>query len=79
MFDTKIVILGLWAVINNAGICVCGEFEWLTWEQCEAMVNVNLLGSARLTKAALPLIKPNKGIPHIKIVLPLDIQMKKLF
>jgi len=52
---------GLWAVINNAGICVCGEFEWLTWEHCESMININLLGAARLTKAALPVIKANKG------------------
>ena len=24
---------GLWAVINNAGVCICGEFDWQTVSQ----------------------------------------------
>jgi NAD(P)-dependent dehydrogenase (short-subunit alcohol dehydrogenase family) len=48
---------GLYALINNAGVCVCGEFEWQTWSQIEHQVNVNILGTLRVTKAFLPLLK----------------------
>jgi len=52
---------GLYALINNAGICVCGEFDWQTWAQVESQISVNLLGSLRVTKLALPLLKKAKG------------------
>jgi len=48
---------GLYALINNAGICVCGEFEWQTWRQVENQINVNVLGTLRVTKAFLQLLK----------------------
>jgi len=48
---------GLYALINNAGICVCGEFEWQTWSQIENQINVNILGTLRVTKAFLQLLK----------------------
>jgi len=48
---------GVYAVVNNAGVCVCGEFDWQTWGQIEKQVEVNLLGSLRVTKLALPLLK----------------------
>lgn len=48
---------GIYAVVNNAGVCVCGEFDWQTWEQVEKQVEVNLLGSLRVTKLSLPLLK----------------------
>jgi 3-hydroxybutyrate dehydrogenase len=62
---------GLYAVVNNAGVCVCGEFDWQTWgqvggrgvarwrksHQVERQVEVNLLGSLRVTKLCLPLLK----------------------
>ena len=44
-------------MINNAGICVCGEFEWQTWRQVENQINVNVLGTLRVTKAFLQLLK----------------------
>ena len=52
---------GLYALINNAGVCVCGEFDWQTWAQVEDQVEVNLLGSLRVTKLALPLVKRAGG------------------
>ena len=61
-----IFLPGLYAVINNAGICVCGEFEWQTWHQIEAQVRVNLLGTMRVTKAFLPLLKGSQqGIIYL--------------
>ena len=52
---------GLYALVNNAGVCVCGEFDWQTWDQVESQVEVNLLGSLRVTKLALRLIKRVQG------------------
>merc|ERR550532_2302854 len=34
---------GLWAVINNAGLCVCGEFDWQTLDQIrDQLVNMDV-------------------------------------
>lgn len=52
---------GLWGLVNNAGICIYGEFDWLTWDQMFNQVSVNLLGTISLTKAFLPLVKQAKG------------------
>merc|ERR1711963_871687 len=41
---------GLWAVINNAGTCVCGEFDWQTLDQIQTQVSTNILGSLSVTK-----------------------------
>ena len=63
-YNTKIPIFsfsGLYGLVNNAGICVCGEFEWLTWKQIQRQVEVNLLGTMRVTKYCMPLLKPTQG------------------
>jgi len=52
---------GLWGLINNAGVCVCGEFDWQTMEQIERQVGVNIMGTLRVTKLCLPLIKREQG------------------
>lgn len=52
---------GLWAVINNAGVLVYGEFDWMTWNQVQKQVDVNLKGTMRVTKNFLPMIKKSKG------------------
>ncbi|KAL1415929.1 hypothetical protein MTO96_028523 [Rhipicephalus appendiculatus] len=51
----------LWGLVNNAGVCVLGEFEWMTQEQVERTMAVNLLGTLRLTKSCLPYIRRSKG------------------
>lgn len=51
----------LWAVINNAGVCIYGEFDWLTMDHCRSQVEVNLLGTVRVTKRFLPIIRRAKG------------------
>ncbi|KAF0292071.1 D-beta-hydroxybutyrate dehydrogenase, mitochondrial [Amphibalanus amphitrite] len=55
------VMLKLWAVINNAGVCIPGEMQWLTWEQCHRSIQVNLEGAVRITKTFLPLLQQAKG------------------
>jgi len=52
---------GLYGLVNNAGVAVCGEFDWQTWDQVEQQVEVNLLGSLRVTRACLPLLKRSRG------------------
>jgi len=52
---------GLYALINNAGVCVCGEFDWQTMEHIETQVSVNILGTMRVTKQFLHLLKNCKG------------------
>ena len=48
-------------MINNAGVCIPGELQWLTWEQCQRSLQVNLEGAVRVTKAFLPLLQQAKG------------------
>lgn len=64
---TRIIISGLWGLLNNAGVLCYGEFEWYSWNQCLKQVSVNLLGTVRVVKTFLPLIKMRKGnfIYHI--------------
>lgn len=52
---------GLYCLINNAGIKLYGDFDWYTMQQCENQVNVNLLGTIRVTKYFLPLLKQAQG------------------
>ncbi|CAG2177749.1 unnamed protein product, partial [Oppiella nova] len=51
---------GLYALINNAGVCVMAEFDWLSWNQIQKQVDTNVLGTIRVTKTLLPLIIQSK-------------------
>ncbi|OTF78391.1 11-cis retinol dehydrogenase-like protein, partial [Euroglyphus maynei] len=51
----------LYALINNAGICVVGEFDFQTFKQIENQININFLGTINLTKHLLPIIIKSKG------------------
>jgi hypothetical protein len=33
-------LAGLYALINNAGVCVCGEFDWQTWDHINSQIEV---------------------------------------
>ena len=48
------MISELHAVVNNAGVMTIGEYEWQTSAMIESAINVNLLGTMRVTKAFLP-------------------------
>jgi len=58
---------GLWAVINNAGSCVCGEYDWQTMDQVRTQVETNIMGSLTVTKACLPLLKHCPGSRLINV------------
>ncbi|XP_018567131.1 estradiol 17-beta-dehydrogenase 2 [Anoplophora glabripennis] len=51
----------LHAVINNAGVMVFGEFEWLTDRLIQQQIDVNLMGTLKFTKALCPLLRQYKG------------------
>ncbi|UYV78739.1 hypothetical protein LAZ67_16002612 [Cordylochernes scorpioides] len=57
----KVWCLELYALVNNAGVCIGGEFEWNTPEHQRFQVEVNLLGTLRCTQAFLPLLRKSKG------------------
>ncbi|XP_077204060.1 D-beta-hydroxybutyrate dehydrogenase, mitochondrial-like [Paroedura picta] len=52
---------GLWGLVNNAGIASFGDVEFTTLEKYQAVADVNLWGTIRVTKAFLPLIRRAKG------------------
>ena len=52
---------GLWALVNNAGICYPAPIEWENAEEMKKTVDVNLWGTVSVTKAFLPLLKKTKG------------------
>jgi NAD(P)-dependent dehydrogenase (short-subunit alcohol dehydrogenase family) len=51
----------LWAVVNNAGIAAFTEIEWCSVDQFQRILDVNVLGVVRVTKAFLPLLRHSKG------------------
>lgn len=56
------IILGLWAVVNNAGISIpSAPCDWLTLNDYKPMLDVNLNGVIGVTLSVLPLIKKARG------------------
>ena len=43
----------LYASINNAGVMAYREFDWLSCEQIQSQLKVNLVGTLRLTRAII--------------------------
>jgi len=52
---------GLWALVNNAGIAKFGDVEFTSLDCYKEVMEVNLVGTIRLTKACLPLLRKAKG------------------
>ncbi len=58
----RLLILGLWALLNNAGKTGNnGPAEWLIKQDYEDVFAVNLLGAIDMTVTFLPVIKKAKG------------------
>lgn len=55
------LISDLYAVINNAGTLRFGELDWQTSKQITDQIDVNLVGTVRLTQALLPFIVKRQG------------------
>jgi len=53
--------LGLWALINNAGIGAGGNIDMISLQSVRNVFEVNLFGHCAMTQALLPLVKKRKG------------------
>ena len=60
-FFLRYAIVGLWAIVNNAGVDFLGDVELSSMETYRRVMEVNLFGMIRVTKAFLPLIRASKG------------------
>lgn len=49
------------ALVNNAGVMIIGEFEWQTQKHAEHQINVNLLGTMRLTREMMPILRKHNS------------------
>ena len=52
---------GLHALVNNAGVVVAGPLEYLRAEEISRQFEVNVLGTLRVTRACLPLLRFARG------------------
>jgi len=51
----------LWAIVNNAGLFNCAQVEWGKLADYQKIIDVNVIGVARVTRAFLPLLRKSKG------------------
>jgi NAD(P)-dependent dehydrogenase (short-subunit alcohol dehydrogenase family) len=49
------------ALINNAGVMIFGEFEWLTEQHILRQIDVNLVGAMRTTKSFCSMLRKYRG------------------
>ena len=59
--------LGLWSIVNNAGILSLMEIEFGDMASFTSQMDINCLGLVRVSKAFLPLIKRN-GLSRGRVV-----------
>lgn len=52
---------GLSGIVANAGIDACGPFDKVPFDQWQRVINVNLIGTAALVRAALPYLEKDHG------------------
>ncbi|KAK2819862.1 hypothetical protein Q7C36_021508 [Tachysurus vachellii] len=58
----KLGMKGLWALVNNAGVCVnFGDAELSLMSNYRGCMEVNFFGTLCVTKTFLPLLRRNKG------------------
>jgi len=51
----------LWAIVNNAGIFKWQYVEWGKLEDYQKVIDINVIGLARVTRTFLPLLRKSKG------------------
>lgn len=61
MHKYRALFVGLWGLVNNAGIWYVSELEMTSEKVFREVLEVNLMGTICMTKAFLPLIRKAKG------------------
>lgn len=57
-----VCVSGLWALVNNAGVCVnFGDIELSRMSNFRGCMEVNFFGTLHVTKTFLPLLRRDKG------------------
>ncbi|MFD9733342.1 SDR family oxidoreductase [Umezawaea sp. NPDC059074] len=51
----------LWGLVNNAGVCVPGPLECLSPQRLRDQLEINVVGTATVTSAFLPLLREASG------------------
>lgn len=59
--ETVAPFVDLYALINNAGVMILGEFHWQTEQQVKHQVAVNLTGTMRVTQVLMSVVLSNKS------------------
>ena len=54
-------LVGLWGLVNNAGIAYVMPVEWTPMSIFKRTADVNLWGMIEMTKTFLPLVKRDQG------------------
>jgi NAD(P)-dependent dehydrogenase (short-subunit alcohol dehydrogenase family) len=52
---------GLWALVNNAGVCVSAPLECIPIDTLRTQLETNLVGALQVTQRFLPLLRASKG------------------
>ena len=55
------LLVGLWGLVNNAGIWYVSELEMTSEKVFRDVLEVNLMGMINMTKTFLPLIRKAQG------------------
>lgn len=56
--------IGLWGLVNNAGIALAGPLMHVTPEEIRRQFEVNVFGTLAVTQAFLPLLGAQRDTPH---------------
>lgn len=62
LFILCVCVPGLWALVNNAGVCVnFGDAELSLMSNYRGCMEVNFFGTLSITKSFLPLLRHSRG------------------
>ena len=61
---------GLWSIVNNAAVHLIGDIELTSMEQYSKVIDTNIVGVVRVTKAFLPLLRKSKGKNNLTFSFP---------
>ncbi len=57
----RVGLLGLWGLVNNAGVAIGSPLECIPIEQLRKQLEVNVIGQVAVTQAFLPLLRQARG------------------